>query len=296
MAEIESRLNDARHSVATIEHEHDAVSEHRRKLAEVHESSTALFADIGGRLEALQSIQAQLERADRLKDDLYQHLTQIQGIEREAFERHQEAELLLEQCNTRWKHVDERRADLAVVEQSIAGVDGRIRKLERLTEALDSKISVIADRDRVVDAVKHEIDAVHDIARRCHDDLDAIADQRTAINQTRDDVDRLAGALAAADEKLLEVERRSAAVEDVRRKADAVVQLLDDVRVTLDTVGEQKAVADHVTEMLAQFEDAITEARGTTRALQAERKLAQRIVDNVRHIHARAGAEAGQPG
>jgi chromosome segregation ATPase len=291
MAAIETRLNEARHGVAALQHEQDAVSEHRRKLAELHESSAALSADIAGRLDALQSVQAQLERAAGLKDDLYQHLTQIQGVEREAFERHQEAELLLEQCNARWKHVDERRADLALVEQSIAGVDGRIRKLERLTEGLDAKISVIADRDRIVDAVKHEIEAVHEIARKCHDDLGAIADQRAAISQTRDDVDRLAGALAAADEKLLDVERRSAAVEDVRRKADAVVQLLDDVRVTLDTVGEQKAVADHVTEMLAQFEDAITEARGTTRALQAERKLAQRIVENVRHIHARAGVE-----
>jgi chromosome segregation ATPase len=257
LADIEARLADARNSVSTIQHGQDAVAGHRRQLA-----------------------------------DLHQHLTQIQNIEREAFERHQEAEQLLEQCSTRWKHVDERRADLAVVEQSIAGVDARIRKLERLTEALDSKISVIADRDRVVDAVKQEIDAVHEIARRCHDDLGAIADQRAAISQTRDDVDRLAGALAVADEKLVEVERRSTAVEDVRRKAEAVVQMLDDVRVTLDTVGEQKAMVDHVTEMLAQFEDAITEARGTTRALQAERKLAQRIVENVRHIHARAGQGA----
>jgi len=48
--------------------------------------------------------------------------------------------------------------------------------------------------------------------------------------------------------------------------------------------------------MLAQFEDAVTEARGTTRALQAERKLAQRIVDNVRNMHARAGVEVGQAG
>ena len=296
IAEIEARITDARHSAGTIQHEQDAVGEEKRKLAELHESSAALFADIGGRLEALQSVQAELERAGRLKDDLYQHLTQIQGIEREAFERHQEAELLLEQCSTRWKHVDERRADLAIVEQSLAGVDGRIRKLERLTDALDSKISVIADRDRVVDAVKHEVEAVHEIARRCHDDLGAIADQRAAISQTRDDVDRLAGALAVADQKLLDVEHRSAAVEDVRRKADAVVQLLDDVRLTLDTVGEQQAVVDHVTEMLAKFEDAITEARGTTRALQAERKLAQRIVENVRQIHARAGVEVGQAG
>jgi chromosome segregation protein len=291
VADIEARLNDARHGVTAIQHEQDVVAEHKRRLAEVHESSAALFADITGRLDALHSVQAQLERAAGLKDDLYQHLTQIQNIEREAFERHQEAEQLLEQCSTRWKHVDDRRADLAVVEQSIAGVDARIRKLERLTEALDSKISVIADRDRVVEAVKQEIDAVHEIARRCHNDLGAIADQRAAISQTRDDVDRLAGALAVADEKLVEVERRSTAVEDVRRKADAVVQLLDDLRVTLDTVGEQKAMVDHVTEMLAQFDDAITEARGTTRALQAERKLAQRIVENVRHIHARAGVE-----
>ena len=175
-------------------------------------------------------------------------------------------------------------------------MDGRIRKLERLTDALDSKISVIADRDRIVDAVKHEVEAVHEIARKCHDDLGAIADQRAAIIQTRDDVDRLAGALAVADQKLLDVEQRSVAVEDVRRKADAVVQLLDDVRLTLDTVGEQQAIVDHVTEMLAKFEDAMTEARGTTRALQAERKLAQRIVENVRQIHARAGVEAGQAG
>jgi hypothetical protein len=65
---------------------------------------------------------------------------------------------------------------------------------------------------------------------------------------------------------------------------------------TLDTVGEQQAVVDHVTEMLATFEDAIAEARGTTRALQAERKLAQRIVENVRQIHARAGVEVDQAG
>jgi hypothetical protein len=34
----------------------------------------------------------------------------------------------------------------------------------------------------------------------------------------------------------------------------------------------------------------------TTRAFQAERNLAQRIVDNVRNIHARAGVEVGQAG
>ena len=190
--------------------------------------------------------------------------------------------------------MDERRADLAVVEQSVAGVDGRIQKLERLATSLDARIASIGERDRIVDAVKQEVESVHEIARKCHHDIAAIADQRAAISQTRSDLEQLAAALAVTDEKLIDVERRGVAVEDVRRKADAVVRLLDDVRLTLDTVGEQRAVVDHVTEMLAKFEDAIAEARGTTRALQAERKLAQRIVHSVREIHARAGVEVDQ--
>jgi len=296
MAEIQASLADAHRSAATIQHEQDAVVEHKRHLAEIHESAAALFADIGARFEALQSVHVQLARAEGLKDDLYRHLTEIQGIEREAFERHQEAESLLEQCTARWRQMDERRADLAAVEQAVAGVDARIETLDRLATGLDARIASIGDRDRIVEAVKQEVESVHDIARRCHDDIAAIADQRAAVGQTRADLERLATALAATDEKLIDVERRSEAVEEVRRKADAVVGLLDDVRVTLDTVSEQKAVADHVTEMLAQFEDAISEARGTTRALQAERKLAQRIVHRVQEIHARAGEEVGQAG
>ena len=95
--------------------------------------------------------------------------------------------------------------------------------------------------------------------------------------------------LADISAKTADVEARGAVVNDVRRKADAVVCLLDDIRVTLDTVSEQKAMIDHVAEHLVRLDDAIAEARGTTKALQTERKLAQRIVENIRTVHARAG-------
>jgi chromosome segregation ATPase len=293
MAEMQASLADARRDVAAIQHEQNAVAEHRRRLADIQDSAAALFSDVAGRLESLQSIQTELARADSLQSDLQRHLTEIQAIEREAFERHQEAESLLDQCSARWKQIDERRVDVAAVEQSIAGVDARIHTLERLAATLDASITAVADRDGIVVAVRQEVEAVHGVARKCREDLDAIADQRAAIGQTRGDIDRLAGALAMADGKLVEVERRSLAVEDVRRKADAALGFLDDVRVTLDAVGEQKAMVDHVTEMLAQFDEAISEARGTTKALQAERKLAQRIVESVRQIRAHAGVQVG---
>jgi DNA repair ATPase RecN len=168
--------------------------------------------------------------------------------------------------------------------------------LDRLADGLNAKISAIGERDGIVDAVKQELDTIHEIARKSREDLAVITEQRTAIVEARGDVERVAKALVATDDKLADVERRSATVDEVRRKADAVARLLDDVHVTLNTVGEQKAMIDHVSEMLARLDGVLEEARGTTKALQAERKLAQRIVANVQNIHARAGAEIRQVG
>ena len=108
---------------------------------------------------------------------------------------------------------------------------------------------------------------------------------------------RVSAILSLADEEAghLRVESERYA-DEVRRKADAVARLLDDVNVTLNVVGEQKAMIDHVGEMLGQLDGALEDARGTTKALQAERKLAQRIVAHVQNIHARAGAEIRQVG
>ena len=54
---------------------------------------------------------------------------------------------------------------------------------------------------------------------------------------------------------------------------------------------EQKAMVDHVFAELARLEYLVQEARGTMKALQAERDVAQRIVENVRQIHTRAISE-----
>jgi hypothetical protein len=65
--------------------------------------------------------------------------------------------------------------------------------------------------------------------------------------------------------------------------------MLGDVQIRLDSVSEQKAMVDHVFAELAHLEYLVQEARGTMKALQAERDVAQRIVETVRQIHARSG-------
>jgi DNA repair exonuclease SbcCD ATPase subunit len=296
IARLQTDLDGACRNLASLQRDEETVVTQERRFNNLNQSAGALFDEIAGRLHTLQTVRAELADVGARKDDLYSALEQIQAMERDAFERLHETQLLLEQLTGRWKQLDQRRADFAAVERTMEVVEARMSTLDRLGDGLNAKIAAIAERDGIVDAVKQELDTIHEVARKTREDLAVITDQRTAIIEARGDVERVAKAVAATNEKLAGVERRSAAVDEVRRKADAVARLLDDVHVTLNTVGEQKAMVDHVSEMLARLDGVLAEARGTTKELQAERKLAQRIVANVQNIHARAGAEIRQVG
>jgi chromosome segregation ATPase len=294
--QLQVEISTTRHSLEALQHDREALAAQEHRVAELKDAARSLAADVGHRLESMQALQAELSAAGALRDELHSDIAQLQKLQREADRTTQTADDQLQQLGERWKQVDERRAQLAVLEQNLASFETRCGELERLAEGLNAKVDAVVDRERIVEAVKRELETIHTIARKSQDDLAAIAGQRTEIAQGRAEVERLAKALAEADEKIADVERRGAAVEEVRRKADAVTRLLDDVRVTLDTMGEHKAMIDHVAEALARIDDTIAEARGTTKALQSERKLAQRIVESVRNIHARAGAEIRQVG
>src|SRR4029453_11823614 len=101
------------------------------------------------------------------------------------------------------------------------------------------------------------------------------------------ELERLADSLAATQNRIVAIESRRQLVDDVQRKADTIVHMLGDVQITLESVGEQKAMIDHVFGELARLEYLLQEARGTMKALQAEREVAQRIVENVRQLHVR---------
>ena len=58
------------------------------------------------------------------------------------------------------------------------------------------------------------------------------------------------------------------------------------MRINLETLGEQKAVIDHVAEKVAQLEFMLQEARNTLRTLQHERELAERIEQGIKQLRA----------
>jgi chromosome segregation ATPase len=296
VVQLDADVTTARASLASLQRDQESIASQERRMAELHESARALTVELAGRLESMDALQSELAAAGTNKQELYSALAQLQALQREACAATRETDAQLHELASRWKQIEERRSQLTTVEQAVAAVESRYHSLENLADDVRSKIDALAERERIVEAVKQELETIHTISKKSQEDLAALAERRAEIADGRTELERLATALADATGKMADVERRSAAVDEVRRNADAVVCLLDDVRVTLDTVGEHKAIIDHVAEMLARLDDVISEARGTTKALQAERKLGQRIAENVRNIHARAGADIRQVG
>jgi hypothetical protein len=68
-----------------------------------------------------------------------------------------------------------------------------------------------------------------------------------------------------------------------------IANLLEDVRVNLETVSEQKAVVDHLTEKLGNVEFVMQDAQNTLRMLTSERQLAERIEQSIKQLRVRTG-------
>jgi RNA polymerase-binding transcription factor DksA len=80
-------------------------------------------------------------------------------------------------------------------------------------------------------------------------------------------------------------------VDEVQTRTNAITHLLEDVRLNLEALSEQKAVVDHVADKAAQLEFTLQEARTTLRALQHERELAERIEQGIKKLRSKSAAD-----
>lgn len=97
-------------------------------------------------------------------------------------------------------------------------------------------------------------------------------------------VDLLSSRVAETDQRVVSIAARRKLLEEVENKANIILDLLDDVRINVETIGEQKAVVDRVAQTVAQLEFRLQEARSTLGALQHERELAERLEQGIRQL------------
>jgi len=66
-----------------------------------------------------------------------------------------------------------------------------------------------------------------------------------------------------------------------------IAHVLDDVRISLEAVGEQKVAVDQVAEKIAGADFLLQETRNTLRSLKQECERAERIEQSIKQLRAR---------
>ena len=125
---------------------------------------------------------------------------------------------------------------------------------------------------------------MHEVSARSKADLEYVAAHRDEVAAVCAQVQSLLSMARDTEQKIASIEGRHAVVTDVQAKTNQVAHLLEDVRVNLEMVGEQKVVIDDVGERIARLEFVMREAQGTLQTLQHERELAERIEKNIQQL------------
>ena len=83
------------------------------------------------------------------------------------------------------------------------------------------------------------------------------------------------------------IETRKKLVDEVQLKTNVIVNVLEDVRVNLEMLTEQRAVVDHVVESMARVNATVQSAQATLKSLQTERELAERIERGIKLLRSK---------
>ena len=79
-------------------------------------------------------------------------------------------------------------------------------------------------------------------------------------------------------------------MDEVQVKTSVILNMLEDVRLNVETLGEQRAVMDHALESCSRLGEMVRDAQSTMRALQNEREVAERIQRGIKQLKSKTPA------
>src|SRR4030095_7087026 len=117
---------------------------------------------------------------------------------------------------------------------------------------------------------------------------------RNDVAALREKVDGMLACVNETEVRLAHIEGRKKLVDEVQLKTSVITNMLEDVRLNLETLGEQKAVVDHVMETVNHLTERTREAHTMLRSLQTEREIAERIERSIKQLRKTAPPDEKQ--
>src|ERR1043166_5911366 len=118
-----------------------------------------------------------------------------------------------------FKQLEQRRTQVAFGEKKLAAVETRLIEIKQLADDLEKSIQTIASREQLINAVKAEVEQVHQISARSKADLAHVAENRNEIAVLKTRVDELLSRIGETDERIVAIDSRRKVVDEVQQKA-----------------------------------------------------------------------------
>jgi chromosome segregation ATPase len=281
---LKTDVDATRSRLEQITPDEAVVAEQERRFSELVSTGRLLETELADRKHSMQALSEELARSDDLRETLQRDLELVQTRQSETVDHIAACEDQLARAERMFNHLEGRRVQIAMAEKKLAAVETRLADIRRVSDELDKNHEAIERREQLVSAVKAEVEAVHQVSARSRADLDYVMQHRGEVAALRAQVDQLSSRIAETDQRVALVDARRKLLEEVEGKATVILDLLDDVRINVDTIGAQKAAVDQVAQTAAQLEFKLQEARSILVTLQHEREQAERLEQGIRQL------------
>lgn len=290
VAEFKDQVEQTSALFRETKRDEEVISAQDKRLADLVEQGRAVAESADQRVKQVQALTTQLSSASALKDELTAELLGVQGRQREVTEQTQLAETQLRQAEEQLKQLDQRRSQIVLADKKLSAFEGRLGELTVMSGDVDRQIDALESRQALVTSVKQEIDEVQQISAKSKADLQHVVEHRGEVDALRVRVEEALRGIGETEERIGVIDNRRKIVDDVHRKTNVIVHLLEDVRLNLEMVSEQKAVIDQVVEKVATLDETLRAAQATQRSLRIERELAERIERGIKSLRTKFGS------
>lgn len=284
---LKTDVDRAQARLAAALQDQAALTSQERRISEMLQSVRTIGSTAVEQLATAQGLSASLGRSEAIKDALTKDLALVQGRQAEVAGQIETADGQMKAMTLTVRGLEQRHDQLAFSEKRISSFEAKIAELKGATETIERRIHDVISRDETVQSIRREVEGVHDVSARSKADLHHLDAHRGDIVTLRSRVDELLATAQATEQRIAEINAQRAMVEEVQLKVAVTSNMLEDVRIHLETVGEQKAVLDYVLEQVARLDAMSREAQVTMRSLQTERELAERIEKSIQSLRAR---------
>jgi chromosome segregation ATPase len=271
-----------------------ALAEQERRLSTLDERARLASDQIADRLSEVQQLSNELQRSITVKNELVEELTSVQARQHDVAMQLDATDGHLKRLETTSKDLEQRGSQLAFAEKRIGAFETRLVDLCQMANEIETTIQRVMDRGTVVEAVRREVEGIHAISDRSRADLEHVAAHRAEMVTLRDKLDGLLSTIAETETRIAAIDGRRKLVDEVQLKTNVIVNMLEDVRLNMDTLGEHKTIMEQAMADFTRLTELVQESQTTLRALKAERELAGKIEHGTKRL--RAKTDRGQTG